>query len=82
MIKLLSVEQSCNTTANTIANGKTVRLFNNTAAAVLITQKDSANNILGTITIAANSELFIKKTISDTLEANSGILAVSVTGVY
>jgi len=86
-IKLKGSELSVNTTPNTISTASLVRMINtDTGARFLITQRDSGNNVLGTITLntagAGGDEIFIIKDPSDTLESNTAtankVLAVSV----
>lgn len=73
--------------ANTVYGAKLVRLINVANTNVLLTQRDSSNNVLGSITLAAagldNSNLVLMKNVSDTLEAaaNSSILATPI-GYY
>lgn len=88
IILVKSQEITIGTTANTVSNASLVRVMNVAASPRKITVRDSANNILGSFTLAAanndSSVEFIRKDFTDTIEANTGttdILATSV-GYY
>jgi hypothetical protein len=80
ILNVLSAEQALSpSTANTVGAASFVRLFNNTAAAQLVTKQNvTANTANVSFTIASNQEAFLLKTPADTLTANAGVLATSV----
>jgi hypothetical protein len=78
IIKLKAQESSCNSTPQSYSGQRYIRMFNNTAGAVLVTQRDSGNNVLGSISMVANTELVLSKNSTDTFEANAAIKAVPV----
>jgi hypothetical protein len=73
-IKVLSEEIELSTTANTVSSASLVRVINITESFALLTKRDSANNVLGSLTIGPRSatfgEAYIIKQPSDTLESN------------
>jgi hypothetical protein len=88
IILVKSQEIAIGTTANSVSNAALVRVMNVASALRKVTVRDSANNILGSITLGAtgddSSVEFIKKDFTDTIEANTGtsdILATSI-GFY
>lgn len=75
-IKLVASEIALST-ANTVSNASLVRVFNNTAGAVLITVANTGGTI-GTCTMGSNTiEHFIKQP-ADTIASNIAVRAVSV----
>jgi len=87
VIKVLSQEQSVNTTPNTVNLATLVRVFNaNTTDNYLITVRNTANSILGTLTIGFNgseeSIIYLKKTPTDTVEANNSTYVKGVSVGY
>jgi prophage tail gpP-like protein len=77
LLKLLSTEQSL-TTANTVADARVVRIYNNTAGTALITRIDEANNAVGTCTLQANTVDFFEKYPSESFSSNVAVLATSI----
>ena len=55
-----------------------VRVFNDTAAAVLLTVKDANSNTVGTVTCKAGEIIFVRKKSAETLEASAGVKTVAV----
>lgn len=76
MVKLIASEIALST-ANTVSNGAVVRVYNNTAGAVLVTRANGGTTI-GTITIGAGEIIYFQKNSTDTLAANAAVRAVSV----
>lgn len=75
-IKLIGTEIALST-ANTVGSAAVVRLYNNTAGAVLITRADGGGT-LGTCTLGAGAVEYFTKAPTDTLAANSAIRAAAV----
>lgn len=78
-IKLLANTVSF-TTANTVNTAGFVSITTG-AVATLVTQRDSANNVLGSIVLPPNTIVSIRKTASDTLEANNTISCTQVGSI-
>lgn len=76
-LKLIGEERSLSS-ANNVGSATLVRVYNDTAGAVLITRSTSGAVTLGTTTIAANTVEFFVKDSSDTLTANAAVLATPV----
>lgn len=76
IIKLLGTEIALSS-ASTLSNAQLVRIFNDTANAVLITVEDTSG-ITGTVTVKAGEIIFIRKKASETITANYAVKAVSV----
>jgi len=76
IIKVKGTEAAV-TAADNIGSATLVRLFNATAAGILITHKNAGGDILGTFT-AGSGQSFVKKDSTDTLTANSSVLMVGV----
>lgn len=55
-----------------------VRVFNDTASAVLITLKDASSNTLGSVTVKAGEVIFVRKKSAETIEAGAGVKTVAV----
>ena len=82
VVKALANTFVCNSTASTFNSGRMIRILNTGTTVGLVTIRDAANTILGTVWVANNnSELFIEKSASDTLESNvaSALVGVSVS---
>lgn len=78
VLKLLAAEQALST-ANTVSNGRVIRIHETGTAKALITHKDSGGNTIGTITIPTGGQLILRKEMTDTLEANTAtVVAVSI----
>jgi hypothetical protein len=78
-IKVVNTEIDLGTAANTVHGGSLIRVVNTSADTdVLITKRDAANNILGTITIGHHTTSYsmehLIKAPTDTLEANIALL--------
>ena len=54
-----------------------VRVFNDTAAAVLLTVK-SGSTVIGTVTCKSGEVIFVRKKPAETLEASAGVKTVAV----
>jgi len=76
IVKLKGTEAGV-TTASTVGGASVVRCFNATASGILVTQKDSGSNTIGTVTVGSGVT-FIKKDPTDTLTAASSVLMVGV----
>lgn len=75
MVKLLSSEIALST-ANTVSSASVVRVFNNTAGAVLVTRANAGT--LGTVTLAAGEIIYLQKAPTETIASNVAVRAVSV----
>ena len=64
-------------TATNLGFATLVRVYNNTAADIVLTQKE-ASTVIGTITIPSKGIELIQKMPSQTLEGGAGLLAVAV----
>ena len=76
IIKLLGTEAALST-ATTLSNAQLVRVFNDTAGAVLITVADNGTTI-GTVTVKAGEIIFVRKKSAETIAAGAAVKAVSV----
>ena len=76
LIKLLGTEAALST-ATTLGNAQVVRIYNDTAGAVLITVKQDSTTI-GTITVKAGDVVFIQKKSAETIAAGAAVKAVAV----
>ena len=76
LIKLLGTEASL-TTATTLGKAQVVRVYNDTAGAVLTTVADNGTTI-GTITVKAGDVVFINKKSAETIAAGAAVKAVAV----
>jgi len=77
IIKLIS-EEATLSAADTVGLASCVRVYNNSGSEVLITRRDSSNNVLGSCTLANNEVSFLQKLSTDTLEAGANVLVTSV----
>ena len=75
-IKLLG-SQGDLTAATDMGKATLVRVYNSTAADVVLTQK-SGSTVLGTMTIPSKAVELISKSPTDTLEGGVGLKVVSV----
>lgn len=82
IVKLLSNSVACNTTPSAFGNNKLVQVTNINTTAYLVTQRDSANNILGSIAISGGATLVIEKSPTDTLESNNTTNVVATVVAY
>jgi len=84
VVKVIGVEQSANTTANTFGGNKVVRLANIDTAAYLITHVTASGN--NTLTLPAATVLYLEKAPTDLIAANTAssgkVLAVPVAYKY
>jgi hypothetical protein len=76
IIKLLGTEAALST-ATTLGAAQLVRVYNDTAGAVLITVADSGTTT-GTATVKAGEIIFIRKKAAETIAAGSAVKAVSI----
>lgn len=76
MIKLLGSEIALST-ANTVGTASVVRVYNNTAGAVLITLANTGGTI-GTCTLGAGGVEYYQKAPTDTLTSNTAVRATKV----
>jgi hypothetical protein len=76
ILKLLGSEAALST-ATTLSGAQLVRVYNDTAGAVLITVKlDSTTT--GTVTVKSGDTVFVRKTAAETIAAASAVKAVSI----
>lgn len=75
ILKLLGSEAALST-ATTLGGAQLVRVFNDTAGAVLITIANGATT--GTVTVPAGAVVFVRKTAAETIAAAAAVKAVSV----
>lgn len=86
-IKVLSSEVTINSTANTISAASLVRIINTSDSPndVLITVRDSANNVKGTFTLGHDGTGFsavnLIKLPTDTIQANTANATVVTKAV-
>ena len=76
MVKLLGTEIALST-ANTVGTAAVVRVYNNTAGAVLLTLANTGGTI-GTCTLGSGAMEYFQKSPSDTLASNAAVRAVKV----
>lgn len=87
IVKVLTQEVAVNSTPSSISSASLVRIINtsNTVNA-LITHRDSANNILGTLTLpfagGDESVIYLMKEPTDTVESNSAVVRGTSVGFY
>lgn len=87
VIKVLTQEVAVNSTPSTISSASLVRIINlsNTANA-LITHRDAANTILGTLTLPFAScdeaVIYLMKEPTDTVQSNSAAVFGTSVGFY
>lgn len=77
IVKVLGSEIALST-ANTVGTASVVRVYNNTAGAVLVTRANTGGTV-GTLTMGAGEIVYLQKVSSDTLAANIAVRAVSVS---
>lgn len=75
-IKLIASEIALST-ANTVGSASLVRVFNNTAGAVVVTTANASGTI-GTCTVGSNTVEYFIKQPTDTIASNVAVRAVSV----
>lgn len=82
VIKILSNSAVCNSTPSAFGNNKLVQITNINTSAYLVTQRDAANNIIGSIVIQGGGTYAIEKAATDTLESNNGTNVVATVVAY
>lgn len=82
VIKILSNSAVCNSTPSTFGNNKLVQVTNINTSAYLVTQRDAANNIIGSIVIQGGGTYAIEKAATDTLESNTTTNVVATVVAY
>jgi len=75
-IKLLG-SQGDLTTATSLNNATLVRVYNSTAADMVLTQK-TGSTVIGTMTIPSKAIELVSKMPADTLEGGAGLKVVSI----
>ena len=75
-IKLIGTEIALST-ANTVGLASVVRLYNNTAGAVLITRANTGGS-LGTCTLGAGAVEYFTKVPTETFTSNTAIRAAAI----
>ncbi len=70
LIKLLASEGNLSSASN-VNKATVVRLFNNHSTNLIITQKDSDGNTIGTFTADNGKVVFLEKDPTDTIESGS-----------
>lgn len=75
LIKLLGTEAALST-ATTLGNAQVVRVYNDTAGAVLITIANGST--VGTVTVKAGDVVYIQKKSAETIAAGAAVKAVAV----
>ena len=76
IIKLLGTEAALST-ATTLGNAQLVRVYNDTAGAVLITVADGGTTT-GTATVRTGEIIFIRKKAAETIAAGAAVKAVAI----
>lgn len=76
LVKLLGSEVALST-ASTVGSASVVRLFNNTAGAVVVTRA-SGGSTVGTVTLGVGEIIYLQKLPAETFAAASAIRAVAV----
>lgn len=76
MVKIIGTEIALST-ANTVGSASVVRVYNNTAGAVLVTRSNGST--LGTVTLGVGEIIYLQKSPADTLASNAAVRAVSVS---
>lgn len=77
VLKVIGVEQACNTTPNTFNSAKLLRVTETGTGNALITRNDGANNY--TFTLRLGTTEYVEKAMTDTLSSNTTtVVAVPV----
>jgi hypothetical protein len=76
ILKLLDVERTL--TGPYYLGFNLIRVFNDTAGAVLLTVKNTGGTTVGTVTVKSGEVIFIRKTATDTVEAAAGVKTVAI----
>jgi hypothetical protein len=77
ILKLLGTEVALSA-ATTLNNAQLVRVYNDTAGAVLVSIVDQSDSTTGTVTVKAGDTIFVRKQALETIEAAAAVKAVSV----
>ncbi len=80
LIKLLAEEGDLSSASN-VNKATVVRLFNNHSTNLVITQKDSDGNTIGSFAAANGKVFFLEKSPTDTLESGSNGSSVKVVKI-
>ena len=83
VLKVLGIERSCNTQANTYGGSPLVRLTHKAASTTvhLITCKDSGGNTLWTCSIVGGGDITVVKNPTDTLESDDTSTTIGAVAV-
>ena len=76
IVELKSEEATVNATASSVSSNQLLRVY--APSGGLITMRDSANNILGSTTLATGGELYLEKEPSDTIESDTNVQVTAV----
>lgn len=76
ILKLLGTEAALST-ATTLSNAQLVRVYNDTAGAVLLTVALEGTTT-GTVTVKAGDVVFVRKQATETIAAAAAVKAVAV----
>ena len=76
ILKLLGTEAALST-ATALSGAQLVRVYNDTAGAVLLTVA-SGGTTTGTVTVKAGDVVFVRKTAAETIAAAAAVKVVSV----
>lgn len=87
LVKILTTEVAVNATPSNITLASLVRIINTSDTNnALITQRDSSNNVLGTLTLpfagGDESVIYLMKEPTDTVESNSSVVFGTSVGFY
>ena len=82
LIKLLSNSAVCNSTPSAFGNNKLGQLTNIGTGNYLITQRNAANTVIGSVVVATGSGITIEKAPTDTLESNTSTDVVATAIAY
>jgi hypothetical protein len=87
LVKILTTEVAVNATPSNITLASLVRIINTSNSTnALITQRDSSNNVLGTLTLpfagGDESVIYLMKEPTDTVESNSSVVFGTSVGFY
>lgn len=87
IVKILASEVSVNSTPSSVSLASLVRIINTSNSTnALITQRDSSNNIIGTLRLpfagGDESVIYLMKEPTDTIESNSAVVFGTSVGFY
>ena len=77
LIKIIGSEVALSTASN-VGQAVAVRLYNNTAGAVVVTRAAAGGATIGTVTMGSGEIMYMQKQSTDTLAAASAIRAAAV----